>query len=76
MGIQRSLVLLVALLAIAVWPFTPSIQLSSFSVPEGSRSLAERIKVPGNTPDYFCSDPETDLFVVERLDVFPMPPVA
>lgn len=33
-----------------------------------------RIKVPGESPAYFCSDPSNDLFKIRRLDFIPTNP--
>lgn len=33
-----------------------------------------RFKVPGDSPAWYCSDPETQLFKIESFDVTPNPP--
>lgn len=33
------------------------------------------LEVPGNAPVYYCSDPDTDLFRIDSVDIIPYPPV-
>lgn len=35
----------------------------------------DKKKVRGNAPVYYCSDPKTDLFEIEAIDIVPFPPV-
>ena len=40
----------------------------------GSSSALNRIKTPGESPAYYCSDPSNDLFKIRRLDFIPINP--
>jgi hypothetical protein len=37
--------------------------------------LSTKKKVWSNAPVYYCSDPKTDLFDIERVDIISYPPV-
>lgn len=36
----------------------------------------EKIKVPGENPLYYCSDPKDDILEIEKVDLDPNPPKA
>lgn len=56
----------------AIWPTAqkPTQQI----ITAASLSTLNRIKVPGESPAYFCSDPSHDLFKIRRFDFIPINP--
>lgn len=38
--------------------------------------LTDDLKVPGNNPLYFCSDPKDNVLTIEKVDLTPNPPEA
>ena len=39
-------------------------------------STDEDLRVPGENPLFFCSDPENDILTIEKVDLDPNPPEA
>ena len=55
--------------AISLGP-VPIVPLSQQSPTEATSTLIA-IKVPGESPAYYCSDPSNDLFQIRRFDFIP-----
>ena len=53
--------------------YVPSILQTSLTF---DKENAGRFKVPGDSHAFHCSDPSSDLFTIQRLDLFPNPPVS
>lgn len=53
-----------------------SVSASPSWIPGGGQVVInEDLKVPGDNPLYFCSDPKDDIVQIKKVDLSPNPPV-
>jgi hypothetical protein len=53
-----------------------SVSASPSWIPGGGQvAINEDLKVPGDNPLYFCSDPKDDIVQIKKVDLSPNPPV-
>lgn len=46
-------------------------ELTQQTLPKHLLSTSNHLKVPGESPAYYCSDPSDDIFQIRRLDFTP-----